>query len=41
MADLSEGSYTTIEDCQVCCRPMEITVEGSLEAIRHCEVRGL
>jgi transcription elongation factor Elf1 len=41
VADLSEGSYTTIEDCQVCCRPMEITVEGNLEAIRHCEVRGL
>lgn len=25
--DTSQGSYSTVEDCQVCCRPMEIIVE--------------
>jgi hypothetical protein len=24
--DLSAGSFTHIEDCQVCCRPIELTV---------------
>ncbi len=24
--DTSQGSFETIEDCQVCCRPMEIAV---------------
>jgi len=27
MVDTSESSYTTIEDCPVCCRPIELTVE--------------
>jgi transcription elongation factor Elf1 len=40
-ADLSEGSYTTVEDCQVCCRPMEIIIEGTVEEIVRCEVQGL
>ncbi len=37
--DLSEGSHERIEDCQVCCRPMELQVrcEGgevlSVEAV--------
>lgn len=25
--DLSAGSQDYVEDCQVCCRPMEFTVE--------------
>jgi len=25
-ADVSGGSFTHIEDCQVCCRPIQITV---------------
>ena len=25
--DTSQGSFSTIEDCQVCCRPMQIDVE--------------
>ncbi len=27
MVDTSQGSHSTVEDCQVCCRPMEIVVE--------------
>jgi len=26
-ADTTQGSYTTIEDCTVCCRPLLIRVE--------------
>jgi hypothetical protein len=36
-ADTSQGNYTTIEDCEVCCAPMniEITCEpGSVEDVR-------
>lgn len=25
--DTSQGSFSTIEDCQVCCRPIQINVE--------------
>ena len=36
--DLTQGAQTSIEDCQVCCRPMELTVElednGSLRAVK-------
>ena len=24
--DTSQGSFSTIEDCQICCRPMQIDV---------------
>jgi hypothetical protein len=27
MADTTQGSYQTIEDCQVCCRPIQLAVE--------------
>jgi len=36
-ADTSEGDYTTIEDCQVCCAPMNIEVicqVGEVEDVR-------
>ncbi len=36
-ADTSQGSYTTIEDCQVCCAPMNVEVicePGQVEEIR-------
>lgn len=26
-ADTSQGSYSTIEDCTVCCRPMVLRIE--------------
>ncbi len=29
MIDSSQGDHTTIEDCPVCCRPIQLTV--------HCE----
>ena len=36
--DLTEGERTYIEDCQVCCRPIEFSVElaenGALKAVR-------
>ena len=35
VADTSEGDYTTVEDCAVCCRPMEIAficTPGRLES---------
>ena len=36
-ADTSEGDYTTIEDCQVCCAPMNIEIicrPGVVEEVR-------
>ena len=36
LIDASEGSQQYIEDCQVCCRPIQITVEaggGELEYV--------
>ena len=27
MVDTSQGSHGTIEDCPVCCRPIQLTVE--------------
>ena len=36
--DVTEGERTYIEDCQVCCRPIEFSVEladnGALKAVR-------
>jgi hypothetical protein len=37
MADTSQGDYSTIEDCEVCCSPMniEVTCEpGQVESIQ-------
>jgi hypothetical protein len=39
-ADTEEGSYATIEDCSICCRPLEITVRchpGEVEAVEVFE----
>lgn len=36
-ADTSQGDYSTIEDCEVCCAPMtiEVTCEpGQVESVR-------
>ena len=27
LIDSSQGSYSTVEDCSVCCRPMEVRIE--------------
>lgn len=36
--DLSAGSFTYVEDCQVCCQPIELAIEvdddGALRALR-------
>lgn len=36
--DLTAGEQVTIEDCQVCCRPMQLTLElednGALRAVQ-------
>jgi hypothetical protein len=36
--DVSGGAHTFVEDCQVCCRPMELTLEvadnGAFSALR-------
>jgi len=37
LVDASAGSQQYIEDCQVCCRPMQVTVEaddGEVESLR-------
>jgi transcription elongation factor Elf1 len=37
VVDTSGGSQSYVEDCQVCCQPMQITVEiddGQLQTIR-------
>jgi transcription elongation factor Elf1 len=36
-ADTSQGDYSTIEDCEVCCSPMTIEVKcepGEVEEVR-------
>jgi len=37
MADTSQGDYSTIEDCEICCAPMNIEVicePGRVEEVR-------
>jgi hypothetical protein len=40
MVDCSVEEQSYIEDCQVCCRPMELTVVVDGEGIPAVEVRG-
>ena len=37
-ADTSEGSFSTIEDCEVCCRPIEINVACHAGEVEGVEV---
>ena len=37
VVDSSAGHQTYIEDCQVCCQPMEITLE--VDGLELCNVR--
>jgi hypothetical protein len=35
-ADTSTGNYSTIEDCEICCRPVELVIAchaGGVEAV--------
>jgi hypothetical protein len=41
VADTSAGGYTTIEDCFVCCRPMEIAVECEPGEVTGVDTRAL
>ena len=27
LVDTSQGAYETIEDCEVCCRPMQLNID--------------
>lgn len=40
-ADTSEGDYTTVEDCQVCCRPMEVVIECEEGRVDSCRTSAL
>ena len=37
--DTSAGSHSYIEDCQVCCRPMEIVVDADDGELMSLETR--
>lgn len=40
--DLTGGSFTYVEDCQVCCRPIELSVEvGEGGGLDGCTARRL
>ncbi|MBT8114404.1 MAG: CPXCG motif-containing cysteine-rich protein [Arenicella sp.] len=36
--DLSQGSHCTIEDCYVCCRPIELLIESDGTNLIHIEL---
>lgn len=37
--DTSQGGFSTIEDCQVCCRPMQIGIECTAGEITSVDVQ--
>ncbi|MBW0001488.1 MAG: CPXCG motif-containing cysteine-rich protein [Verrucomicrobia bacterium] len=37
--DTSQGAFCTIEDCQVCCRPIQIDIECTAGEITSVDVR--
>ena len=38
-ADTEAGSYTTIEDCAVCCRPMAISIQCRPGEVQSVDVQ--
>ena len=36
--DTSQGSFSTIEDCEICCRPIQINVECGAGEIAFVDV---
>ncbi len=38
VVDSSAGSQTYIEDCEVCCRPMQVIVEVDLDGYASVQV---
>jgi hypothetical protein len=41
VADTSSGDYVTIEDCFVCCRPMELAIACEPGEVADVAVRAL
>ena len=39
--DLSAGGQTMIQDCEVCCNPLEFVYEVRDAAVQSFEVRGI
>lgn len=39
LIDLSAGSQHYIEDCQVCCRPIEVTLHKTADDFPQVELR--
>ena len=39
VVDFSAGSQTYVEDCQVCCQPMQVSVGVDADGSRSVEVR--
>ena len=39
LVDTSAGAQDYIEDCQVCCRPIEMTISLNEDDVPHVEVR--
>lgn len=37
VVDTSEGSYETIEDCSVCCRPIALTIDCEPGSVNRIE----
>jgi transcription elongation factor Elf1 len=37
--DLSQGNYQTIEDCYVCCRPIEFNIESDGQQLQNFDAR--
>lgn len=38
LLDLSAGSQSYVEDCQVCCQPMQITFETDTDEVLEFDV---
>ena len=41
LLDLSAGGQTLIQDCEVCCNPLEIAYEVRDAAVQSFDVRGI
>ena len=41
LLDLSAGSQTLIQDCEICCNPLEFAYEVRDAAVQSFDVRGI
>ncbi len=37
VVDTSQGDYSTVEDCTVCCRPIEFSIQSSPGCVEAVE----